>query len=109
MQTVGFNLKKALKTIGINKKETNEILDDSAKALFATSLLFNAFSSLAIIMLELSGKRAGLNYEDFAELHNNSLMQFFPGVFYKPDAEDAEAAERKFMLEKTLSEIRKEN
>lgn len=109
MKTVGFNLKKALKTIGINKKEANAILNDGKKAHFATSLLFNAFSSFAIIILELTGKAKGLDYEGFAELHNNSLMQFFPGIFYKPDAEDAEAAERKFILERTINEIQKED
>lgn len=109
MKTVGINLKKALKAIGIDSKETNDILDDRPKAQFAAGLLFNAFASFAIILLEMSGKAKGLNCEEFAELHNNSLIQFFPGVFYKPEAEDAEAAERKFILEKTLSEIRKEN
>lgn len=109
MKTVGLNLLKALKAIGITSKETNDILDDRPKAQFAAGLLFNAFSSFTVILLEMSGKAKGLSHEEFAELHNNSLMQFFPGVFYKPDAEDAEAAERKFMLEKTLSEIRKEN
>lgn len=109
MKTVGINLKKALKTIGIDSKETNDIINDDDKAQFAVNLLFNAFSTFAISLLESSGKTQSLNYEEFAELHNNSLVQFFPGIFYKPDTEDAEAAERKFILEKTLSEIQKEN
>lgn len=109
MKTVGLNLLKALKAIGINRKEINDILDDREKAKFASGLLFNAFSSFTVILLEMSGKTKGLNYEEFAELHNNSLMQCFPGIFYKPDTEDAEAAERKFILEKTINEIRKEN
>ena len=108
MKIVGFSLKKALKAIGINNQEANGILNNREKAYFATSLLFNAFSSFALILLEMGGKTKGLDHEAFAELHNNSLMQFFPGIFYKPDAEDAEAAERKFILEKTLSEIQKE-
>ena len=105
MKTVGFNLRKALRVIGIDGKEAAEIIDNKGKAHFSTKLLFRAFSSFTAMLLLSNPDKKELSQEEFEEMHNNSMLNFFPGVFYEPTAEEAAASARKWERLKAAEEI----
>lgn len=105
MKTIGFNLKKALKVIGIEGKEAVKIIYDEEKSYFATELLFRAFSSFNMMLILLDKDNENLTEEETETLHNDRLLKCFPDVFYNPSAEEAAATARKFERLKVIEEI----
>jgi hypothetical protein len=105
VKRIGFNLKKALKMIGIEGKEAVKIIYNEEKSYFATELLFRSFSHFSMVLILLDKDSENLTEEELETLHNDHLIKCFPGVFYDPSAEEADAVARKFERFKVIKEI----
>ena len=105
METIGFNLRKALQVIGLEGKEAAKILENEEKAYFSTELLFRAFSSFTMMLIMLFKDIENLSEEEVQALHRDRLEKCFPDVFYRPSDEEAAASARKFERLKVAEEI----